>query len=127
MSGDVLASWNDGAAKRAIVDFVTESASEGSPRFIPLAERIAAFDNDGTLWVEQPMPVQGIFILQKLVAQVTAEPSLAEEEPFRSIVNRDETLLRRVAEQDPEDGADVASLQEMVRGKELEDGYGPHP
>jgi phosphoserine phosphatase len=84
------------------VKFVTESASEGSPRFVPLAERIAAFDNDGTLWVEQPMPVQGIFILQKLVAQVKANPELAEEEPYRSIVQRDETLLRRVAEQDPE-------------------------
>lgn len=102
MSGDALASWNDGTAKQAIVEFVTESASEGLPRFIPLADRIAAFDNDGTLWVEQPIPVQAGFILQKLAQHVAANPSLAEQEPYKSIVNRDEVFLRRVAEQDPE-------------------------
>ena len=57
LSGDVLAGWNDGVAKRTVVDFVTDSVTAGSARFVPEAERIAAFDNDGTLWVEQPAPV----------------------------------------------------------------------
>ena len=83
MSGDALASWNDGAAKNAVVEFVAESASEDSPRFIPLADRIAAFDNDGTLWVEQPIPVQAGFILQKLSQHVAANPLLADEEPYK--------------------------------------------
>lgn len=59
MNRDVLASWNEGAAKRAIVDFLTKSTTEGSSRFIPEPDRIAAFDNDGALWVEQSIPVQG--------------------------------------------------------------------
>ena len=58
MNEVLLASWSEGAAKSAIVEFVTASATEGSPRFVPPAERIAAFDNDGTLWVEKPAPVQ---------------------------------------------------------------------
>jgi phosphoserine phosphatase len=102
MSGDARASWNDGAAKNAIVEFLTESASESSPRFIPVVDRIAAFDNDGTLWVEQPMPVQAGFIFQKLAQHVAANPSLAEQEPYKYIVNRDEAFLGRVAKQDPE-------------------------
>ena len=55
-SGDRLPSWNDGPVKRAIVEFVEGSATDGSPGFVAPADRVAAFDNDGTLWVEHPMP-----------------------------------------------------------------------
>ena len=58
----VLPSWNDGAAKSAIVDFVARVTKEGGPDFVPPAERIATFDNDGTLWCEQPMQVQVFFL-----------------------------------------------------------------
>jgi hypothetical protein len=58
MSDSWLGSWNGAAAKRAIVEFVTSAATVRSPGFIPAADRIAAFDNDGTLWVEKPAPVQ---------------------------------------------------------------------
>ena len=102
MKGDVLASWNDGAAKTALVDFVTDSAAAGSARFVAEADRIAAFDNDGTLWVEQPMPPQAPFLLEKLVAQVQADPALAGVEPYRSIVERDPVFLAGLARQDPD-------------------------
>jgi hypothetical protein len=58
-----MKSWNDGNAKQAITAFVAKVTNEGSPDFVPVAERIATFDNDGTLWCEQPMPVQFYFAL----------------------------------------------------------------
>lgn len=102
MSADLLPSWIDGTAKRAIVTFLTESTTEGSPRFIEPADRIAAFDNDGTLWVEKPAPAQTGLILGKLVEQVKANPALAAEDPYKAIVNKDEGFLRALAQQDEE-------------------------
>src|SRR5271165_7073660 len=63
---DPLGSWNDGASKRAIIDFVGRVAQQGGPDFVPPAERIATFDNDGTLWVEHPMYVQLAFVLDRV-------------------------------------------------------------
>jgi hypothetical protein len=63
-----LASWNDGPVKASIRDFVDRVATEGSPDFVPPPERVAVFDNDGTLWCEKPMPVELGFILQRLAA-----------------------------------------------------------
>jgi hypothetical protein len=60
---DPLPSWNDGLAKKAIVDFVQTTTTQGSPKFVPPAERIATFDQDGTLWVEQPLYTQVVFAL----------------------------------------------------------------
>jgi len=102
MMGSVLGSWVESPAKRAIVDFVSASSREGSSGFVPVAERIAAFDNDGTLWVERPAPVQIPFLLQKLIGRVELDPSLAEIEPYRSIINRDDAFFRAVADQEPE-------------------------
>jgi len=62
----MLESWNDGAAKSAIVDFVARVTKEGGPDYVPPAERIATFDNDGTLWCEQPMPVQAFFVADRV-------------------------------------------------------------
>ena len=99
---DWLSSWNEGATRDAIVDFVERSSVAGSASFIPPAERVAAFDNDGTLWVEQPMPVQAPFLLNKLVEQVRVTPSLADAEPYRSIVSADPEFLDGLARQEPE-------------------------
>lgn len=104
-----LPSWNDTAAKQAILDFLARAGDEHSPDFIPPAERIAAFDNDGTLWVEQPMPAQAGFLLAKLVEQVRANPALANEEPYRSIISRDPAFLQALGQQVPE--AVVAFLE----------------
>jgi phosphoglycolate phosphatase-like HAD superfamily hydrolase len=106
-----LGSWNDGAAKRAIVGFVTSAAAEGSPGFVPPRERVAVFDNDGTLWVEKPPPVQTAFVLGKLAARLEQDPSLADRRPYREIAERDESYLRALNEQDPDA---VASMVEAV-------------
>src|SRR6478672_13556803 len=63
-----LPSWNEGTAKKSIIDFVEKVTKEGSPDFVPIPERIAVFDNDGTLWAEQPAPVQFYFVADRVKA-----------------------------------------------------------
>jgi hypothetical protein len=72
-SAEALRSWNDGAAKRAIVEFVGRVTKEGGPDFVAVAERIATFDNDGTLWAEKPVPFQLMFAFDRVKAM--APPS----------------------------------------------------
>jgi len=84
-----LASWNDGAAKQSILDFVRRVATEGSPDFVPVPERIATFDNDGTLWCEQPLPVQLYFVLDRVRTLATQHPEWKTNEPFASILKGD--------------------------------------
>src|SRR4029077_17488477 len=79
---DPLPSWNDGTAKKAILNFVAATSQEGSPVFVPPAERIATFDQDGTLWVEHPMYSQVIYCLDRVPALVAEKPELKEVEPF---------------------------------------------
>jgi hypothetical protein len=93
-----LTSWRDGPAKQAIVDFV-ESAIRDGPRFVPAAERIAAFDNDRTLWVEQPMPPRFDFVLRKWMAEVEADLSLAGQQPYKAIIENDWAFFEGVATQ----------------------------
>ena len=86
---DPLPSWNEGAAKEAIIAFVEKVTKEGSPDFVPVAERIATFDNDGTLWSEQPMPVQLYFALDRVKALAPQHPEWKTQEPFASILKGD--------------------------------------
>src|SRR5262245_60077485 len=86
---DPLPSWNDGSAKRAIVEFVRVTTTEGSPRFVPPPERIATFDQDGTLWVEHPMYTQVIYCLNRVPALVKTRPELAKVEPFKTVLTGD--------------------------------------
>lgn len=88
---DPLPSWNNSAAKKAIVDFVHATTTDGSPTFIPPAERIATFDNDGTLWVEHPIYTQVLYCLDRVPALVKSRPELANVEPFKTVLagNRD--------------------------------------
>src|SRR5258707_1930571 len=81
-----LASWNDSATKRSIVDFVTLVTTPESKDFIPRADRIAVFDNDGTLWPEQPASVQLVFALQRVKTVAGRHPEWKRQEPFRSIL-----------------------------------------
>ena len=97
-----LPSWNDTPTKKAILDFMARTSDENSPDFIPPADRIAAFDNDGTLWVEQPAPAQTGLLLGKLVEQVKADPSLAEVDPYKGIVTQDPVFMLALAQQVPE-------------------------
>ena len=84
-----LASWNDGTTKQSIVDFVRRVTTEGSSDFVPVPERIATFDNDGTLWCEQPLPVQLYFVLDRVKALAPQHPEWKTTEPFASVLNRD--------------------------------------
>jgi len=87
-----LASCRDGPAKRAIIDFVTLATAPG-PGFVEVADRIAPFDNDGTLWVEQPLPPQFDFVFRKWAEEIKADQSLASEEPYRSFRRSDRLYL----------------------------------
>ena len=88
-AADPLPSWNDGPAKQSIVAFVSTITAPGSPDFVPPAERIATFDNDGTLWSEQPMPVQFYFALDRVKALAPQHPEWQTQEPFASLLKGD--------------------------------------
>ena len=86
---DPLPSWNDTPSKKAIVAFVERVTRPGSPEFVPIAERIATFDNDGTLWAEQPMYFQAFFMLDRVKALAPKHPEWQQQEPFASILKGD--------------------------------------
>jgi phosphoglycolate phosphatase-like HAD superfamily hydrolase len=97
---DPLPSWNDGAAKKAIVEFVQETTTQGSPKFVPPAERIATFDQDGTLWVEHPMYTQVTYCLERVPAVVKAKPELASAEPFKTVLSGDREAMAKLSMDD---------------------------
>ncbi len=88
-TADPLASWNDGKAKQSIIDFVAKVTKEGSRDFVPPEERIATFDNDGTLWGEQPMYVQLLFALDRVKVLAPQHPEWKDKEPFASLLKGD--------------------------------------
>ena len=90
---DPLPSWNDGDAKKAIVEFVTKVTAEGSTDFVPTVERVATFDNDGTLWVEQPMYTQLAFALDRVKALAPTHPEWKEKQPFKAVLEGDMKAL----------------------------------
>src|SRR5271155_4716885 len=85
-AADPLPSWNEGATKTAISKFVSDVTIQGNPRFIPEQERIAVFDNDGTLWSEQPMYVQLAFALDRIKTLAPQHPEWKQQEPFKSVL-----------------------------------------
>lgn len=84
-----LQSWRESAAKQAILDFVAAVSDESGPNYVPPAERVAVFDNDGTLWCEKPMQVQVDFILRRLVEMADAEPALRRQQPWQAAHTKD--------------------------------------
>ena len=86
---DSLSSWNDSAAKKSVMEFVAKVTKEGSPDFVPPAERIATFDNDGTLWAEQPMYFQLLFALHRVGVLAPQHPEWKNKEPFTSLLKGD--------------------------------------
>jgi haloacid dehalogenase-like hydrolase len=88
-AADPLPSWNDGPAKQSIIAFVEKVTKLGSPEFVPVPERIATFDNDGTLWCEQPVPVQLYFALDRVKALAPQHPEWTTKEPFASLLKGD--------------------------------------
>ncbi|MGO7564236.1 MULTISPECIES: HAD family hydrolase [Rhizobium] len=90
---DPLPSWNDTASKVAIVSFVEKVTGQGSPDFVPETERIAVFDNDGTLWVEHPMYVQLAFALDRVKTLAPQHPEWKETQPFKAVLDGDMKTL----------------------------------
>lgn len=86
---DPLPSWNDGATKKSILDFVKSTTTSGSPNFVPMEQRIATFDNDGTLWTEQPMYTQLAFILARVKELAPQHPEWKTLQPFQAVLKGD--------------------------------------
>jgi hypothetical protein len=95
---DPLPSWNEGANKQAITDFVARVTQQGGPDFVPAAERIATFDNDGTLWVEHPMYVQLAFVLDRVKAMAPLHPEWKDTQPFKVALEGDMKALAESGE-----------------------------
>lgn len=95
---DPLPSWNSGAAKKSITDFVAHATAASGPDFVPAAARIATFDNDGTLWTEQPNYVQAIFALDRLRTLAPQHPEWKSEQPFKAVLDNDRKALAALGE-----------------------------
>jgi len=95
---DPLPSWNDGRAKQSILNFVAAVTREGSPDFVAVPQRIATFDNDGTLWVEQPIYVQLAFALDRVKALAPIHPDWKEKQPFKAALDGDMKALGEAGE-----------------------------
>jgi phosphoglycolate phosphatase-like HAD superfamily hydrolase len=98
-SSDALPSWNETGPKQAILDFVANVTMEGGDDFVAVDERIAVFDNDGTLWCEQPLYFQGMFVLDRVKALAPHHPEWKVQEPFKSILANDMHGLAETGEQ----------------------------
>ncbi len=98
-SQDPLPSWNDDTLKAAIISYVKSITTEGLPTYVPVEDRIATFDNDGTLWCEKPV-IQGLFALYRAKQMTKNDPSLATEQPYKAIVSNDTSYLNHMNELD---------------------------
>jgi len=90
---DPLPSWNEGATKKSILDFVARTTTPGSAEFVAPEDRIATFDNDGTLWVEQPIYTQFIFAMDRIKAMAPQHPEWKTEQPFEAVLENDQKTL----------------------------------
>jgi phosphoglycolate phosphatase-like HAD superfamily hydrolase len=93
---DPLPSWNNGATKKAIIDFVHATTDRSSSRFVPPEQRVATFDQDGTLWVEQPLYSQVVYCFDRVPALVKAKPELANVEPFKTVMTGDRAAIAKL-------------------------------
>jgi phosphoserine phosphatase len=99
MNDGLLPSWNNGATKSAILEFITRVTKEGRPDYVRPAERIATFDNDGTLWCEQPLQPQIFFLIDRVSQLAASESSLKERQPFKALIERDVKTLHSLGKQ----------------------------
>jgi phosphoglycolate phosphatase-like HAD superfamily hydrolase len=99
---DPLPSWNDGTAKQAIVNFIQTTTDSGSTNFVPPEERIATFDQDGTLWVEHPLYSQIMFCFDRVGALAKEKPELKDVEPFKTVLSGDREAIAKLSKKDLE-------------------------
>jgi phosphoserine phosphatase len=100
-NGDKLKSWKDGPVKQSIINFLNSSIEEG-PNYIKPEDRIATFDNDGTLWAEKPIPVQLNFLFLAFAKTAQNNPSLVEKQPYKALLEKDAIFFKNAMEQNPE-------------------------
>jgi phosphoglycolate phosphatase-like HAD superfamily hydrolase len=100
---DPLPSWIDGPAKKSILDFVRVTTDKASPKFVPHEQRIATFDQDGTLWVEHPMYTQVVYCLERVPAVVRLKPELKDKEPFKTVLTGDREAIGKLPLKDLEE------------------------
>ncbi|MEO8164606.1 MAG: HAD family hydrolase, partial [Betaproteobacteria bacterium] len=98
IAADPLPSWNDGTAKQAIITFVTRVTTQGTPDFVPVSERIAVFDNDGSLWSEQPVYFQLQFAIDRVKQLAAGNPEWQTRQPFKSVLDDDHAALAKAGE-----------------------------
>ncbi len=99
-AGDPLASWNDGPARQAVLDFVKATTTEGSPTYVAPPDRIATFDQDGTLWVEHPLYTQAMFALDRIHELAPKHPEWQKQDPFKSVLAGDRAAMAKFSEGD---------------------------
>ena len=102
-AGSQLALWNDGPTKQAIIDFVRATTDQIRSKFVPPEERIATFDQDGTLWVEHPMYTQVVFCLERVPALVAQKPEFKEREPFKTVLSGNREEISKLSLRDLEE------------------------
>jgi phosphoserine phosphatase len=99
---DPLPSWNEGPAKKAIIDFIRATTDQISPKFVPLEARIATFDQDGTTWVEHPIYTQVVYCLERVPAVVAKKPELKNIEPFKTVLSGNQGAMAKLSMKDLE-------------------------
>jgi phosphoserine phosphatase len=112
-SADPLPSWNDGAAKQAIVDFVRTTTDRASPKFVPAEQRIATFDQDGTLWVEHPMYTQVLYCLERVPMLIKEKSELRNVSPFNTVLSGNHEAIAKLSVKELEEIL-VATLSGMT-------------
>jgi phosphoglycolate phosphatase-like HAD superfamily hydrolase len=100
---DPLPSWNNGAAKKAILEFVRATTDKAGPQYVPPEQRIATFDQDGTLWVEHPMYTQVVYCLERVAVLAKEKPELKDVEPFKTVLSGDREAIAKLSMKDLEE------------------------
>jgi hypothetical protein len=121
-NADPLPSWNEGKAKQAILDFVKTSTDKQNAHYVPEGQRIATFDQDGTLWVEQPMYTQFVFAMDRIISLAPKHPEWKHQEPFKSIIAKDKAAIAKFSKEElgqlimvTHTGMTVEAFQEKVK------------
>lgn len=100
MKEDILISWNDSASRKSIIDLVESITREGSPDFVPMEDRVATFDNDGTLWCEQPLQVQFFYVIDRIKELADSNPEMKDTQPFKAFLENDHQTISTFTKKD---------------------------
>ena len=100
MNENILKSWNDSASRKTIIDLVESITREGSPDFVPMEDRVSTFDNDGTLWCEQPLQVQFFYVIDRIKLIAELNPVMKDTQPFKAFLEQDHETISTFTKRD---------------------------